>query len=277
MFEKSDSLPSKVQRFRALHGAGAPLIMANASDLGMARLLEALGFKALATSSAGYAFTRALPDGGVPFEEMIRHCKEMAGVVDVPVSADLERGKGDSPESAGETIFAAHAAGLAGCSIEDYSGDPARPIYPFELAVERVAAAAEAAKAIKEDFVFTARTENFLHGVNDFDDTLRRLQAFAAAGADVLFAPGISDPAMLTTLCAALDKPVSMIAPAGQSRDALAAIGIRRISLGPRLTQAAFGAVESAAREMLDKGTFGFIGDALPFDRLQTLFSTRME
>lgn len=277
MLEKTESQPSKAQRFRALHGAGLPLIMANASDLGMARFLEALGFKALATSSAGYAFTRALPDGGVPFEEMIRHCKEMAAAVDVPVSADLERGKGDSPESAAETIFAAQAAGLAGCSIEDYSCDPARPIYPFELAVERVAAAAEAAKAIKEDFVFTARAENFLRGVTDFDDTVRRLQAFAAAGADVLFAPGISDPAMMRTLCEAVDKPVSMIAPADQSRDALAVIGIRRISLGPRLTQATFGAVQSAAREMLDHGTFGFMHEAMPFGELQTLFSTRAE
>ncbi|MBD0413530.1 isocitrate lyase/PEP mutase family protein [Oryzicola mucosus] len=263
----------KSEDFRNLHNGPGAFVMPNPSDIGMARLLVSMGFKALATSSAGYAFSRALPDGGVTFEEMIRHCKEMAAAVDVPVSADLERGKGDSAESAAETIFAAEAAGLAGCSIEDYSGDPSKPIYEFSHAVERVAAAAEAARAVDGGFVFTARAENFLHGVSDFDDTVRRLQAFSAAGADVLFAPGISDPAMLTTLCTALDKPVSVIAPRDVSVDQLSAIGIRRISLGPRLTQAAFGAVERAAREILDKGTFGFMGDVMPFDRLQTLYT----
>jgi 2-methylisocitrate lyase-like PEP mutase family enzyme len=263
--------PDKGGTFRKLHDA--TFVMPNPSEPGTARLLEHLGFKALATSSAGYAFTRALPDGGVRFEDMIAHCREMVVAVDIPVSADLEKGKGDSADSAAETIFAAEAAGLAGCSIEDFSGDATQPIYEFEHAVERVRAAAEAARALKRDFVFTARTENFLHGRTDLDDTIRRLQHFAEAGADVLFAPGISDPAMLKTICRAVGKPVSMIAPKDQSIASLAAIGIRRISTGPRLTQAMFGAVERAAREMLDRGTFTYIGEVAAFGPLQTLFA----
>ncbi len=261
----------KGRTFRALHDA--TFVMPNPSDLGTARLIEHLGFKAIATSSAGYAFSRGLPDGGVRFDEMIAHCREMVAAVGIPVSADLEKGKGDSPESAAETIFAAEAAGLAGCSIEDFSGHPDRPIYAFEHAVERVRAAAEAARALKHDFVFTARTENFLHGRADLDDTIRRLQHFAEAGADVLFAPGVSDPQMLKTICRAVGKPVSMIAPGDQSIASLAAIGIRRISTGPRLTQAMFAAFDDAAREILDKGTFTFIKGVAPFGPLQALFA----
>ena len=259
--------------FRQLHEK--TFVMPNPSDIGTARFLEAAGFKALATSSAGFAFSRALPDGGVDFETMIVHCKEMAQAVGVPVSADLERGKGDSAESAAETIFAAEAAGLAGCSLEDFSGDEANPIYDFNHAVERVAAAVEAVRALKRDFVFTARTENFLHGRPDLDDTIKRLQAFGKAGADVLFAPGISDEATLKMICASVGKPVSVISPKDSSVEALAKVGIKRISTGPRMTQAMFGAVERAAREILDKGTFTFIGDVASFAALQGMFSKR--
>ncbi len=259
--------------FRSLHDK--TFIMPNPSDVGTARYLEALGFKAIATSSAGYAFSRALPDGGVRFEEMIAHCREMAAAVAIPVSADLEKGKGDSADSAAETVFAAEAAGLAGCSIEDFSGDPGKPIYDFEHAVERVRAAAEAARALKRDFVFTARTENFLHGRPDLDDTIRRLQHFAEAGADVLFAPGISDTTTLATICKAVGKPVSVIAPKDASVASLATAGIRRISTGPRLTQAMFRAVGHAAREMLDRGTFTFTGEVTHFAELQSLFGSR--
>lgn len=257
--------------FRDLHQS--TFVMPNPGDIGTAKFLEAAGFKALATSSAGFAFSQALPDGGVGFAAMIRHCAEMAGAVSVPVSADLENGKGDSAESAAETIVAAEAVGLAGCSLEDYSGDPAAPIYDFDHAVERVAAAAEAAGSLKRDFVFTARAENFLWGRADLDDTIRRLQAFEKAGADVLFAPGISDPQMLKTLGASVSKPVSIIAPTAMSVEQISGLGIRRISLGPRLTQVAFGAVSRAAREILDRGTFTFIGEATPFGELQSLFS----
>ena len=262
----------KGQIFRALHEQ--TFVMPNPSDVGTAKFLASLGFKAIATSSAGYAFSRGLPDGGVRFEEMIAHCREMAAAVDIPVSADLEKGKGDSADSAAETIFAAEAAGLAGCSIEDFSGDPSNPIYEFAHAVERVRAAAEAARSLKRDFVFTARAENFLWGRPDLDDTIRRLQHFGEAGADVLFAPGISDPDTLATICRAVGKPVSVIAPKDQSIATLAVAGVRRISTGPRLTQAMFAAVERAAREMLEKGTFTFAGEVTPFGGLQKLFGS---
>ncbi|WP_348527055.1 isocitrate lyase/phosphoenolpyruvate mutase family protein, partial [Mesorhizobium sp.] len=189
-----------------------------------------------------------------------------------PVSADLERGKGDSPEQAAETIFAAEAAGLAGCSIEDHTGDPANPIYDFSHATERVAAAVEAARALKHDFVFTARAENFLWGKTDLDDTIKRLQAFEKAGADVLYAPGISDVDMVRTICSSVSRPVNVMARPGFTVADLAMAGVKRISLGPWLTSFAYGMLETAAREIQQDGTFGFTRAAMPFGKLQALF-----
>lgn len=258
--------------FRRLHDT--IFVMPNPSDLGMAKLLAHCGFKALATSSAGFAWTRGLQDGGVGFEAAIAHCKEMAAATDLPVSGDLEMGKGDSAESAGETVFAAEAAGLAGCSIEDHTGEAARPIYDFNHAVERVAAAAEAARALKRDFVLTARTENFLWGRPDFDDTIKRLQAFEAAGADVLFAPGVSDMGQIEEICAALTRPVNVLAGGPHfTVAALAEAGVKRISLGPRLTNYAYGAVERAAREILEAGTFEFNRDVMPSARIADILA----
>lgn len=258
--------------FRALHEGPGIFVMPNPWDIGSAKLIRSFGFKALATSSAGFAWTRGLQDGGVGFEAMIAHCKEMAVAVDIPVSGDLEKGKGDSPDSAAETIFAADAAGLAGCSIEDHTGDPASPIYDFGHAVERVAAAAEAARALSGDFVFTARAENFLWKRPDIDDTIHRLQAFEKAGADVLFAPGIPDIAMIRQICASVSKPVNVLAGGPNLTVAqLAEAGVKRISLGPRLSNAAFGAVERAAREILDKGTFTFNSEVMPSARVAAL------
>jgi 2-methylisocitrate lyase-like PEP mutase family enzyme len=262
----------KGARFRALHDNA--FVIPNPWDPGTARFLATLGFQALATTSAGYAFSRARPDGGIGFEEMIAHCKEMVAATDLPVSADLEKGKGDSPDSAAETVFAAEVAGLAGCSLEDFSGDEAAPIYDFDHAVERVAAAVEAARALDHDFVVTARAENFLHGRPDLDDTIRRLQAFEKAGADVLYAPGLSDIEQVRTVCASVTKPVNVLAVPGFSVAALAEAGARRISLGSKLTTAAFGAVEAAAREMLDQGTFEFARKGASFGALQKLFSS---
>ncbi|WP_309083462.1 isocitrate lyase/phosphoenolpyruvate mutase family protein [Chelativorans sp.] len=259
--------------FRALHERA--FIIPNPWDIGTAKLLAALGFKALATTSAGYAFSRGLPDGGVGFEEMMHHCRELVQATPLPVSADLERGKGDSPDSAAETIFAAEAAGLAGCSIEDFSGDPANPIYDFSHAVERVTAAVEAARALDRDFVFTARAENFLHGRPDLDDTIRRLQAFEKAGADVLYAPGLTEVSQVRAICQAVSRPVNVLAVANFSVAELAEAGARRISLGSKLTNLAFGAVERAAGEMLEKGTFTFAREITPFARLQEMFSRR--
>ena len=259
--------------FRALHGGPGAFVIPNPSDIGMAKLLASLGFKALATTSAGYAFTRGLADGDVGFEPMIAHCREIAAATDLPVSADLEKGKGDSPDSASETIFAAEAAGLAGCSIEDHTGDPGDPIYDFGQAVERVSAAVEAARSLKRDFVFTARAENHLWGRNELDDTIRRLQAFEKAGADVLYAPGLADIEAVRTVCAAVSEPVNVLAIKGFTVAALSEAGARRISLGSKLTTAAFGAVREAARQMLDEGRFDIAAGGMPFDELQRLFS----
>ncbi|PWK70530.1 isocitrate lyase/phosphoenolpyruvate mutase family protein [Aminobacter sp. AP02] len=259
--------------FRRLHEAPGAFIIPNPWDVGTAKLLASFGFEALATTSAGFAFSRGLPDGGVGFETMIHHCRDMAQATELPVSADLEKGKGDSPESAGETIFAAEAAGLAGCSIEDHTGEADKPIYAFTHAVERVAAAAEAARALKHDFVLTARSENFLWDRPDLDDTIKRLQAFEKAGADVLYAPGITDIGMIRTLCSSVGKPVNVLAVPGFSVAVLAEAGAKRISLGSKLTTYAFGMMERASREMLGHGTFEFSRDGMAYGKLQTLFA----
>ena len=259
--------------FRKLHEGHGAFVIPNPWDIGTAKLLAAAGFKALATTSAGFAFSRGLPDGGVPFDMMITHCRELVSATSLPVSADLEKGKGDSPETAAETIFAAAAAGLAGCSIEDFSGDPDAPIYGFSHAVERVAAAVEAARALRRDFVFTARAENFLHGRPDLDDTIARLQAFEKVGADVLYAPGIADIETVRKICSAVSKPVNVLAVPGFSVAALSEAGARRISLGSKLTTFAFGMLKKASREMLEEGTFDFSRDGMPFATLQDMFS----
>ena len=264
---------SRESAFRKLHDGPDAFIIPNPWDIGTAKFLASLPFKALATTSAGFAFSRGLPDGGVDFEAMIAHCREIVGATDIPVSADLENGKGDSADSAAETIFAAEAAGLAGCSIEDATGDEARPIYDFGQAVERVAAAAEAARALPRDFVFTARAENFLHGRNDLDDTIRRLQAYEKAGADVLYAPGLTDIAVVRTICQAVSRPVNVLAVPQLTMAQLNEAGVRRVSLGSKLTNYAFGSLERASREMLEHGTFTFARDATPYAALQNLFS----
>ncbi|WP_192178112.1 isocitrate lyase/PEP mutase family protein [Mesorhizobium amorphae] len=256
--------------FRDLHAS--TFVMPNPWDVGTTKLLASFGFNALATTSAGFAFSRGLPDGAVTFDAMIHHCREVTAATSLPVSADLERGKGDSAERAAETIFAAEAAGLAGCSIEDHTGDPDKPIYDFSHAVERVAAAVEAARALKRDFVFTARAENFLWGRNDIDDTIKRLQAFEKAGADVLYAPGLGDIETVRTVCSAVSKPINVMARPGFTVADLAQAGVKRISLGPWLTNFAFGMLETAAREIQEEGTFGFTRSAMPFGKLQTLF-----
>lgn len=259
--------------FRALHEAEGAFVIPNPWDVGTAKLLASLGFKALATTSAGYAFSRGLADGAIDFDQMIAHCREIVAATPLPVSADLENGKGDSPESAAETVLAAEAAGLAGCSLEDATGDPANPIYDFSLAVERVTAAVEAARSLKRDFVLTARAENFLHGRPDLDDTIRRLQAFEKAGADVLYAPALADIETVRSVCSSVSRPVNVLAIAAFTLPALAEAGAKRISVGSKLTTLAFGAVERAARQMLDEGSFAYARDCMPFDRLQTMFS----
>lgn len=260
--------------FRQLHAPGNCFIIPNPWDRGTAQLFSRLGFSALATTSAGYAFSRGQDDGTVDFDEMLAHVAEIVDATPLPVSADLEKGVGDSPESAAETIRRAAATGLAGGSIEDYSGDKRQPIYDFGLAVERVAAAVETAKALDRDFVFTARAENFLHGVFDLDDTIARLKAFEDAGADVLYAPGLRDIKTIRTVCSAVSKPVNVVAGLGSASFTMTELrdaGVCRVSLGSSLSRFAFGTLKRAALEMLEQGTFGFATVAMSFAEMSKL------
>jgi 2-methylisocitrate lyase-like PEP mutase family enzyme len=255
---------SKNLVFRKLHEGPGAFLIANAWDAGSARILAALGFPALATSSGACAGVLGRRDGTVTREEAIAHARAIAGATDLPVSADLEKGFGDSPAAVAETIRLAAEAGLAGGSIEDASGDQAKPLFDFGHAVERVAAAVEQAK--KHGFVLTARSENFLRGKPDLDDTVRRLQAFEAAGADVLMAPGLPDLAAVRALCAALKKPVNFMAGIkGKSFTvkALEAAGVRRISLATSLYRAAMSGLIEAAREVKGEGSFDYLERAL--------------
>lgn len=266
--------------FRKLHASGQTFIIPNPWDRGTSQLFSRLGYLALATTSAGYAFSRGKNDGTITFEENLAHVSEIVDATPLPVSADLEMGIGDSPESAAETIRRAAAVGLAGCSIEDYSGDDDKPIYEFNLAVERVAAAVESARSLDIDFVFTARAENFLHGVIDLDDTIARLKAFEDAGADVLYAPGLRDIETIRTVCSAVSKPVNVVAGLGsasftipQLRDA----GVCRVSLGSSLSRFAFGSLRRAAREMLEQGTFNFASEAMSFAEMSELMADTLK
>lgn len=260
--------------FRQLHEGPGAFIIPNPWDVGTARMLAALGFSALATTSAGMAFALGKADGDVRWDEVLAHCRMIVEATPLPVSADLERGIGDSPESAAETVRYAAGVGLAGCSLEDYSGDPSRPIYDMGLAAERIHAAAEAVATLPHDFVLTARCENYLHGRADLDDTIRRLQAYEQAGADVLYAPGLRDLETIRTVCLAVTKPVNVIMGlpgATFSVADLEAAGVRRISVGSALARLAFGAVATAAREMRDQGTFTFADGVIGFAALEAL------
>lgn len=260
--------------FRRLHAPGRIFIIPNPWDRGTACLFAALGFEALATTSAGYAFSRGRTDGSVPFDEMMDHVADLVAATPLPVSADLEKGMGDSADSAAGTVRRAAAAGLAGCSIEDFTGDEEKPIYEFAHAVERIAAAAEAAHGLEADFVLTARAENFLHGRPDLDDTIARLQAFEQAGADVLYAPGLRDIETIRTVCASVTRPVNVVVGLGSASFTLAELqeaGVTRVSLGSTLSRVAFGALSRAATEMRDNGTFEFASAALSFADMQAM------
>ncbi len=261
--------------FRALHGEPGAFVIPNPWDVGTARILASMGFRALATTSAGLAFSLGLPEGHVSREETLDHCRAIVKATPLPVSADLEKGFGDSPESAAETIKAAAETGLAGCSIEDHTGRRDDPIFDFSLAVERIEAAVEARRALPNDFVLTARCENFLWGRPDLDDTTKRLQAFERAGADVLYAPGLRDLATIRRVCAAVTKPVNVVmgmpgATFGVSE--LAEAGVKRISTGSALARLAFGSLVDAAREMQGQGTFRFSERAIGFAELEAFF-----
>jgi 2-methylisocitrate lyase-like PEP mutase family enzyme len=243
----------RADRFRALHVPGSPLLMPNPWDVGSARLLASLGFQALATTSSGFAATLGRLDGTVSREEAIAHAAQLVAAVDVPVSADLENCFADDVGGVAETLTAAVAAELAGCSIEDWSGER---LYPAQEAAERVRAAAREADG---RLVLTARAENHLHGRDDLADTIARLQAYQEAGADVLYAPGLTDLDSISTLVRELDRPVNVLAMAGgPSVVELADAGVARISVGGAFAFAAIAAVVEAARELLDDGTYGY-------------------
>jgi len=261
------SQSDKANRFRALHQGPTAFVMPNPWDAGSARILAGLGFEALATSSGAFAGTLGRRDGKVKREEALAHARAVAGAVDVPVSADLENGFGHAPSFAAETVRLAAETGLVGCSIEDATGEKERPLYPFNEAVERVAAAAAAAKSLGFAFTLTARSENFLRGNPDLDDTIKRLQAYEKAGADVLMAPGLPDLAAVKAVCSALSKPYNfMVGIKGKSFTVteLSAAGARRISLATSLYRAAMSGLVAAAQEAKDKGTFGYVDTSIP-------------
>jgi 2-methylisocitrate lyase-like PEP mutase family enzyme len=268
------SQQDKSARFVQLHAQPKCFLIPNPWDTGSARLLEHLGFEALATTSAGFAFSRGKPDMGVTREEKMLHLRELCAAVALPVSADLQNGFGDRPRDAAETIRLAAQAGAVGGSIEDAAGQGENPVYDIGLARDRVQAAAEAARSVGFKFMLTARAENYLYGRTDLADTIRRLQAYQEAGADVLFAPGLRTLEEIREVVRSVDRPLNVLLAGtqithGQAQEA----GVRRISVGGALARAAYGAMLRAGKEMLEQGSFGFAADAPPTRHFNELFS----
>jgi 2-methylisocitrate lyase-like PEP mutase family enzyme len=260
--------------FRQLHQRDAAFIIPNPWDVGSARALARLGFEALATTSAGYAFSVGKQDNAVDRDEILTHIRAIASATELPVSADLEKGFGDAPQTVAETIRLAATAGLVGGSIEDSTHRPADPIFAHALAVDRVRAAVEAARSLPFTFTLTARAENYLVGKPDLNDTIKRLQAYQDAGADVLYAPAITKSEEIATIVRSVDRPVNVLMGLGgvrMSLQDLSALGVRRVSVGGALYRAAFGGLMRAAREMLERGTFEFAGDATSYREISTL------
>jgi 2-methylisocitrate lyase-like PEP mutase family enzyme len=261
----------KARQFLALHKPGEPLLLPNPWDLGSARVLASLGFQALATTSSGAAMTLGRTDGSLSRGEALEHARAMAGFSDLPVSADLENGFADAPAEVARTVVLAMDTGLAGCSIEDYSGSG---LYDIGLATERIAAAADVAHLGEVPFVLTARAENHIRGNPDLADTITRLQAYQEAGADVLYAPGLTDLADIRQVVASVDRPVNILTFAGCPAVAdLAAAGVSRISVGGAFCNTAYGALADAATELRDRGTYGY--SATPgLSAVRTAFSS---
>lgn len=271
----------KGRAFRALHERDRAFLIPNPWDVGTARLLARLDFEALATTSMGYAFSAGQRDNTVDRDRMMRHVSEIASATDLPVSADLENGFGDAPETVAETIRLAAEAGVVGGSIEDVksegtSGRPSDQIYARELAAERIRAAVETARALPFTFTLTARAENYLHGRPDLKDTIARLQAYQEAGADVLYAPGLATKEDIAAVVSSVDRPVNVVMGlrgVQLSLSALSALGVRRVSVGSAISRAALGAFLRAAREMHDHGTFTFANDAASSHEIAAMFS----
>jgi len=269
---------ARAERFQLLHTRPGSFVIPNPWDAGSAKMLSALGFEALATTSAGFAFSQGLPDaeGAVDRDDTLANARAIVEATTLPVSADLENGFGDDPEACAETIRLAAQAGLVGGSIEDATGRAADRIYPFALSVDRVAAAVKAARALPFPFVLTARAESLINGHTALADTIRRLQAFAEAGADVLYAPGLrSRDDIASVVKAVAPKPVNVImglSGACFSLAELEAIGVKRVSIGSALARAAYGAFLAASREIRERGTFTFADHAAPYADLNAMF-----
>ncbi|MGN6754362.1 MAG: isocitrate lyase/PEP mutase family protein [Intrasporangium sp.] len=256
-------MASPADDFLALHRPGDPLLLPNAWDLGSARLLASLGFRALATTSSGYAASLGRLDGSVTREEAIAHAVELGEATGLPVNADLERCWADEPDGVADTIRWAARAGIVAASVEDHTGRPDAPVYELGLAVDRVRAAVEAAHGGPDRMVLVARADNFFHGLQDLDDTIRRLQAYQEAGADVLYAPGPTDPDVLRQIVESVDRPVNVLArPGGPTVAELAQLGAARISVGGSFAFAAYGALVEAATELRDHGSYGYASRA---------------
>ncbi len=269
----------KGKEFRELHRQDRAFVIPNPWDIGTAKLLESLGFEALATTSAGYAFSVGKPDGAIDREEMIAHAAEIVAATNLPVSADLENLYVDDPARVAETIRMAGDAGLAGCSIEDVPLGRGDAPYELAFAAERVRAAAEAAHSFRFPFTLTARSENFIAGRPDLRDTIARLQAFQEAGADVLFAPGLRTKEDIAAVVRSVDRPVNVIMGlqgVHLSVAELSEIGVKRISVGSALSRVAFGAFLRGAREMLERGTFSFAEDATTYADLNAMFAATL-
>lgn len=270
----------KAAAFRALHERPGAFIIPNPWDAGTAKLLASLGFEALATTSLGLANSLGRVDGTntLSRNEVLENCRVIAAATALPVNADLENCYADEPRAAAEMIRLAAGAGVVGGSIEDATGDPDRPIYDFALAVERVQAAVEVARSLPVPFLLTARAENLLHGRLDLDDTIRRLQAFEKAGADVLYAPGVRDLATIRIVVSAVTKPVNVVMSAADpaiTAAQLAEAGVKRISVGGALSRLALAAFLKGAREMKDSGGFTWVRDTVPSRELKAVFAPR--
>ncbi len=264
----------KAARFRALHQRPGAFIIPNPWDAGTAKLLAAMGFEALATTSLGVANT--LGQSGISLDAIIENCRVISEATDLPVNADLENCGADDPATAAKAIARAAEAGVVGGSIEDSTGDREHPIYDFSLAVERVQAAVEAARALPFPFTLTARAENFLWGRKDIDDTIKRLQAFEAVGADVLYSPGLYDIGTIKTVVSALQRPFNLVmgfADPTLTVEQIAAAGVKRISVGGAMQRHALNAFLRAAREMKDQGSFGYVRDMAPVAEVRAAFN----
>ncbi|MDB6060946.1 MAG: phosphoenolpyruvate phosphomutase family protein [Verrucomicrobiaceae bacterium] len=266
----------KAEIFKRLHTEDGCFIMPNPWDAGSARLLQYLGFTALASTSAGFAFTRGRPDQSMQRDEVIAHLSELVAATDLPINADLENGFGDAPADVEKTIIAAAAIGVVGASIEDATGRSEQPIYSFELAVERIQAAAAAAKSQAVPVLLTARAENYLYGRTDLNDTIKRLQAYQEAGADVLYAPGIRTREDIAAIISSVDRPLNVLmglSGVTVTKQELTELGVKRISVGGSLARAAISALLSAGKELRDEGTFNYANDAIGTADINGIFS----